>query len=443
MGSRQVCWGVLFLLTISALQVGDNFAAQQKMDALNLDRARGILRDAHDAVKSHYYDPKFHGLDWEARFRDFDEKIKSAPTLSQAFGVVAAFLDGLNDSHTYFRPPARPYSVDYGYRMRIFGDTAFITHVRPGTDAESKVHTGDRVVGYNGFAVNRRSFQKLSYYYESLSPQKATQLIIIDPKGQQRQVQVDASVKELKKTLDLAGEGATFDLWQLVREEQNRDHVVRQRYYEMGDVMIWKMPEFFLSDDEVDHLFGIARKHKTLILDLRGNLGGMTATLERMVGNVFDHDVKIADRVGRKEMKPQLAKSRGSSAFSGKMILLVDSASASAAELFVRTMQLEQRGIVLGDQTSGSVMEARGYPCAQGLDTKMFYSFSVTDADLMMKDGKSLEHTGVTPDEVVLPTAQDLAAGRDPALVRAAQLAGLKLDPAEAGKLFPFEWLPL
>jgi C-terminal processing protease CtpA/Prc len=106
-------------------------------------------------------------------------------------------------------------------------------------------------------------------------------------------------------------------------------------------------------------------------------------------------------------------------------------------------MQLEKRGVVLGDQTSGSVMEARGYSYNQGVDTMFFYSFSVTGADLIMKDGKSLEHVGVTPDEIVLPTAQDLAEGRDPALARAAELAGLKLDAAEAGKLFPFEWLPL
>jgi C-terminal processing protease CtpA/Prc len=88
-------------------------------------------------------------------------------------------------------------------------------------------------------------------------------------------------------------------------------------------------------------------------------------------------------------------------------------------------------------------MEARGYSYQQGFDTIIPYEFSVTDADLIMKDGKSLEHFGVTPDEIVLPTAHDLASGRDPVLARAAELAGFKLDPADAGKMFPFEWLPL
>jgi C-terminal processing protease CtpA/Prc len=64
----------------------------------------------------------------------------------------------------------------------------------------------------------------------------------------------------------------------------------------------------------------------------------------------------------------------------------------------------------------------------------------VTNADLIMADGKSLENAGVVPDYVVLPTAADLAAGRDPALAQAVALVGGVLEPLDAGKLFPIEW---
>ena len=57
-----------------------------------------------------------------------------------------------------------------------------------------------------------------------------------------------------------------------------------------------------------------------------------------------------------------------------------------------------------------------------------------------MTDGNSLEGTGVTPNEIVLPTASDLAVRRDPVLARAAAILGLELDPMQAGAMFPIEW---
>jgi C-terminal processing protease CtpA/Prc len=414
--------------------------AQQKMNSIDMDEARQMLRDARDAVKKYYYDPKYHGVDLEARYQQFDDRIKNSPDLNNGMRMVAAFLSGLKDSHTFFEAPQRPYRLDTGFRMELVGNDAFIARVRPGTDAVSKVHPGDQIVAYDTYSVNRADFHDLSYTFDALMPQPKTQLDLRDPDGNTRQVVVDSKMQQGKKTLDFAT-GADDD--QYIRREENEDHTIRQRYIEMGDIMIWKMPEFDLREDEVDHMFGIVRKHKTLILDLRGNPGGAVITLERMVGNVFDHDVKISDRIGRKsELKPQQAKTVGDKAFAGPIIVLVDSDSASAAELFARVMQLEKRGTVLGDRTSGSVMEARGYGYQQGMDTVIAYGFSVTEADLIMKDGTSLEHVGVTPDQVILPTGRDLATGQDPVLAQAVAMAGAKIDPAEAGKMFPYEWLP-
>jgi C-terminal processing protease CtpA/Prc len=416
--------------------------SQQKMDSVNLFRAQGMLRDAHENVKKYYYDPKYHGVDIDALYRDYNSRMQNAASLSQAFSLIASYLDALHDTHTFFSPPARPYRLDSGYRLQMYGENCFITRVRPGTDAESKVHPGDQVLGYNNYAVSRSAFWQMNYYFNDLAPQQVSSLDLRDPGGAERKVTVDAKIRELKKRVDITGQDGGYDLWDVIREQQNFDHVSRQRWVDVGDVMVWKMPEFEMEDHTVDHIFADARKHQTLILDLRGNPGGAAVTLERMVGNIFDHEVKIGDRVGRKALKPLVAKTRGRDAFAGKLIVLVDSGSASCAELFPRVVQLEHRGTVIGDRTAGAVMEALGFDESQGADVKVFYSFSITEADLTMKDGKSLEHTGVTPDELILPTAKDLASGSDPVLARAFELAGHKVDPVGAGKMFPFEWLP-
>jgi C-terminal processing protease CtpA/Prc len=416
--------------------------SEQKFDSNNMARVVGVLHDAYDTVKKHYYDTKFHGLDWDKQYEAAKDKMKTVTSLSQGFGVTAGFLDELNDSHTFFQAPARPYKVDYGYRFQMYGNNCFITRVRPDTDAVGKVTPGDQVLAYNNYAVNRGVLWKLQYYYGSLAPMQATSLSVHDLSGKDQKLTINAKVKQEKRVLDLTGSSSDADFWDLIRESETSDHLIRQRMVEMGDVAIWKNPEFAMTSDEVDHIFATARKHKALIIDLRGNPGGSVDTMDRMVGNLFDHDIKIADRTGRKPMKPEIAKTRGKDIFTGKVIVLVDSASASASEIFARVMQLENRGVVLGDQSAGAVMEALHYASSQGADVKFFYGFSVTEADLVMKDGKSLEHLGVTPDTIINPTAKDLADGSDPVLAKAAELADLKLDPVAAGKLFPFEWAP-
>jgi C-terminal processing protease CtpA/Prc len=325
--------------------------------------------------------------------------------------------------------------------MQIIGDKCYISAVKPGSDAEAKgLKPGDLVKAVDTFTPVRENLWKLKYLYYTLRPKPGMRIIVQGSDGADRQVDVMAKINHGKRRVDLTGSDGGSDLWDLVREGESEDRLRRHRYYEAGsDLLIWKMPQFDMDSQGLNDMMGKARKHKALILDLRGNPGGAEETLKNLLGYFVDHDVKIGDVRRRKETKPLMVKARGDG-FKGRLVVLIDSESGSSAEIFARTIQLEKAGTVIGDRSAGAVMRAKGYNFQIGIDTVIFYGASITDADLIMSDGKSLERTGVTPDELLLPTAADLAAKRDSVLSRAAELAGVKLDPEKAGSIFPVEW---
>lgn len=409
----------------------------QSLDSIERQRALSMLKLVKDDVKKNYYDPNFHGMDVDARFKAAEDKLKQATSLGQGFGIIAQAVMDLNDSHTFFLPPRRPERIEYGWNMQIIGNKCYVVAVKPGSAAERQgLKVGDEVHSVEGFRPTRKELWKMDYYYRALSPRAGLRVVAQSPGAEPRQLDIPAKIQQGKVVVNILQ-----DLNDLIREAENEDRLNRHRFYKTEKIVIWRMPNFAFEPEQADSIMSSEVKgHETLILDLRGNLGGYVKTLERFVGNFFDHDLKIADRKGRKEMKPQLAKSRGSTIFNGKLIVLVDSKSASAAEIFARLVQLEKRGIVIGDQTSGAVMESKGYPHDIGTDTVVSFGVSVTDADVIMSDGNSLERVGVTPDELLLPTAEDLAANRDIVLARAVELAGGKIDPVKAGTLFPIEW---
>lgn len=91
----------------------------------------------------------------------------------------------------------------------------------------------------------------------------------------------------------------------------------------------------------------------------------------------------------------------------------------------------------MGDRSAGAVMRSMDYDLVTGTTVLTLYGLSVTDADVIMSDGTRLEGRGVEPDSLVLPTAADLAAGRDPVLAMALTMAGHPMDAARAGALLP------
>jgi C-terminal processing protease CtpA/Prc len=410
----------------------------------NQDRDRGItmLKIIKEDISKHYYDPTFRGIDLDARFKLAESKIKLAKSNAEVFGVIAQVLLDFNDSHTSFIPPQRQSGIEYGWLLKMFGDNCYITEVKPNSDAEGQgLKPGDEVLSIDGIRPTRSNIWIFYYLYYQLAPRPIVKMIVQSPGEPSRPLEVKTKVQITKRTIDLTD---TIDLNKYLREEEDEEMMNAPRFRTFGaDLIIWKMSQFNLAKGEVDEQIDKVKKHQALILDLRGNLGGAEETVLRLIGNLCDHDVTVGEMKRRKESKPLVAKTRGESGFKGKLVVLVDSDSASASEILARVVQLEKRGVVLGDRTSGKVMRSRVYPHEMGVDTVIVYGTSITDADIIMSDGVSLEGAGVTPNLVLLPKAADLRARRDPVLSGAAALLGVKLDAAEAGKLFPFKWRAL
>ncbi len=401
-----------------------------------------MLKTVKEDIRKDYYDPNFHGIDLDARFRVAEEKMKLAKSNAEVFGIIAQTLMDFNDSHTVFFPPSRSSTVEYGWLMKMFGDNCYVTQVRPHSDAEAKgLKPGDLVQSIDGIHPTRANTWIFYYLYYQLAPRPSINVIVQSPGEQPRQLELAARVQTGKLVVDLT---SGVDIQRLEREEADDEILNAHRFKAFGDdLIIWKVPEFNLEKGDVDEKINRVKKYQALILDLRGNGGGDEETLRRLIGNLCDHDVAIGEIKRRKETKSLVAKTRGDGGFKGKLVVLVDSESASASEVLARVVQLERRGVVLGDRTGGKVMRSRVHIHQIGLEKVVVYGANITDADLVMSDGNSLEHAGVTPNLILLPTAEDLRTGRDPVLSGAAALLGVKLDPAEAGKLFPFKWRAL
>ena len=187
------------------------------------------------------------------------------------------------------------------------------------------------------------------------------------PGGRPQKIEILAKVTQGKKITDLTGTILMPSIaWWKTRNE-------RAACFRQGGWSICLEDAVFqLDPGQVDEMFGRIKKSSSLVLDLRGNSGGRVDMLLRVVANLFPEDVKVSDEKGRKETKEIIAKSRGKSSFTGKVVVLIDSGSASASEVLAKVIQLERRGDVIGDRSSGAVMESRFFPRAEGINMWYF-----------------------------------------------------------------------
>lgn len=157
-----------------------------------------------------------------------------------------------------------------------------------------------------------------------------------------------------------------------------------------------------------------------LVIDLRGNLGGVMAMMMPAAGWLFDEVTTLgtmSNPAGEIHFRafPRKVLSDGTSIdpFGGPVAVLVDATSASTSEMFAAGLQGSGRARVFGTRTPGMALPANAMKLSSG-DTLMYVT-----ADYIGPNGKRIEGGGVAPDQTLTPTPATLADCGDPVLLAA------------------------
>ena len=389
-----------------------------------------LLAYMYKDMQHFYYDSLYAGVDLKKDYESARGRIKKFRTDAELVDILGGFLKPLHDSHTFFLPPEYNQRFDYGFDIRICGELALVTRVYPGSDAErAGLKPGDTVVSIDGVPVSRTNYNDLAYDYFLLLPRDHVVLAVVDVDGRSRELNVQSRVE--KDAYDLRDGWAYY-----IRHRIEADSVAHEnahRWSRLNDkVFLWKMPEFVYRDQKIDDVFDKAAGAEAMVLDLRGNPGGSVETLRQFMGFFYAGEDTFATMKSRDKSEP-LKMKRSSHPFAGKLFIIIDSETASAAEIFARYAQLKGRAKLIGDRSAGSVRVSQSFTyTANDMDA----GASIAVADVIMPDGQSLEGVGVQPNETVITKNYNLAEKTDPVLSYALALAGYDMTPEQAARIY-------
>ena len=134
------------------------------------------------------------------------------------------------------------------------------------------------------------------------------------------------------------------------------------------------------------------RKLRGLILDLRNNPGGLLSQAIK-VSDIFLDEGVIVSTKGRNTLQDiEATAHKNNKAIHYPIIILVNSGSASAAEIVAGALQDNKRALILGTRTFGKGSVQTILPLSDGSGLRL------TTARYYTPSGRSIQSSGISPD---------------------------------------------
>lgn len=146
-----------------------------------------------------------------------------------------------------------------------------------------------------------------------------------------------------------------------------------------------------------------------LVIDLRGNTGGLGFMANGIAGRLSDKAFSMGSMFLKKGninfyVHPQ------ANPYMGEIVVLIDQFSASTSEIFAIGLQESDRALIVGNTSMGAALPSKFVKLDNGL------IFQQAIATLISSKGRQIEGNGVDPDYSIYKKKDDLIHGRDPVL---------------------------
>ena len=403
-------WSLLLVTCVLALLSGCATAPTEYREPPPLGAAErsahnlSVLRRTEELVNKKYFDPKFRDVNWPAMCARHEAEIAAATDEEALYQALNRLCAELKESHLNAIPPRRAheYSTEHrasvGFRWEPVDGQRVVADIIPDSPAASAgVQPGWLVLSRNG-----KPLQEKDPYYPKLG--QTVTYGFLDARDQPRTITMEPQLVNFER----------------METRELSDGILYLRF----DVFSYRSLHW-LSEQLKSHA-----RAPGVVVDLRNNHGGNLLALDVALAEFFPEMISAGHLIRRSgSTRENLSLPWLSAHYSGRVVILADHFTASAAEIFSHVMQQHRRATIIGRRTAGAVIVSRDYPLPGG------GRLQVPVTDYVGNDGQRLEGRGVTPD-LVRPalTLAELRGRKDPDLAEAVQ--SLESAPAPAAGVF-------
>jgi len=408
---RRLC-----LLFLCAAAVSVTTAAQSSAPATTEGLA--LFDEVWKTINDSFYDPAFGGLNWIAVRDELRPKAAAAPTTNAARGVVNELLGRLKRSHFALLSGSATVDDDMVLRgeasvdidVRVADGHVVVVADRSGALSGARSLMGERIRSIDGRSVIPAADTPM------LTTWRRVNAVLHGPEGSTAQLELEGGRRVSAPRHIANGLPVRFSNLppMFVRVETYAAQTPAGRGVGVIGFNVWMAQ----VDQPVAAAIDAFRGSAGLVIDLRGNPGGLAA----MISGVAGHILARADLLGtmRTRQAPQLkfvvnprastVDGRSVTPFAGPVAILVDELTASASECFAGGLQDLGRARIFGRTSMGQALPAMTKRLANG--DVLEYAIG----DFVTSTGRSLEGSGVVPDEIQPLSIASLVAGRDDSL---------------------------